>query len=80
MEIIEINNLLIENNTNLVSVSFNEKENKVIISQIMNPEIIDLNFNELENRINNLESEIRLRYRGELMALKSKVEKLENVN
>ena len=80
MEIIEINNLLIENNTNLVSVSFNEKENKIIISQIMNPEIIDLNFNELENRINNLESEIRLRYRGELMALKSKVEKLENVN
>ena len=80
MEIIEINNLLIENNTNLVSISFNEKENKVIISQIMNPEIIDLNFNELENRINNLESEIRLRYRGELMALKSKVEKLENVN
>ena len=64
-------------NDDVIDFSYDEQKGELIIYQIMNPKIIDSNFNELESRIENLETSLRLRYLGELNNLKSRVEKLE---
>lgn len=64
-------------NDDVIDFSYDEQKGELIIYQIMNPKIIDGNFNELESRIENLETSLRLRYLGELNNLKSRVEKLE---
>lgn len=64
-------------NDDVIDFSYDEQKEELIIYQIMNPKIIDSNFNELESRIENLETSLRLRYLGELNNLKSRVEKLE---
>lgn len=69
-------NIILEND-DLIDFEYDKESNTLSIFQIMNPRIIDLNFNELEKRIENLESQLKLRYLGELNNLKSKVEKLE---
>lgn len=69
-------NIILEND-DLIDFEYDKESNTLSIFQIMNPRIIDLNFNELEKRIENLESQLKLRYLGELNNLKSKVERLE---
>lgn len=64
-------------NDDVIDFSYDEQKGELIIYQIMNPKIIDDNFNELESRIENLETSLRLRYLGELNNLKSRIEKLE---
>jgi len=64
-------------NDDVIDFSYDEQKEELIMYQIMNPKIIDSNFNELESRIENLETSLRLRYLGELNNLKSRVEKLE---
>lgn len=50
----------------------------LIINSKINGEIIDSNFNELDNRITNIESQLRLRINGQLQKLAAELNTTQN--
>lgn len=73
----KIKNIDIKDENSLI-VDFNEEDSTLIIKSAINPSIIDINFDELDNRLSNIEAQIKLRFQGEINVLKERINKLEN--
>lgn len=76
VDLSKIKNIIIEDD-NVVNFFINEENETLTIMSNIKPEVIDANFNELDKRLGDLESTVRLRILGQLNNLVSKVEKIK---
>lgn len=76
VDLSKIKNIIIEDD-NVINFFINEENETLTIMSNIKPEVIDANFNELDKRLGDLESTVRLRILGQLNNLVSKVEKIK---
>lgn len=55
-----------------------DNENTLVIDTKIKGDVIDANFNELDKRLSDVESQMRLRFLGEIQRLRSENETLSN--
>lgn len=55
-----------------------ENEDTLIIDTKIKTDVIDSNFNELDSRLSDVESQIKLRFLGEIQRLRGEIEKLRS--
>lgn len=76
VDLSKVKNIIIEDD-NVVNFFINEETETLTIMSNVKPEIIDANFNELDKRLSDLESTVRLRILGQLNNLIGKVDKIK---
>lgn len=76
IDLSKVKNIVIED-TNVTDLYLSENGDTLSIMTNVKPEIIDANFNELDKRLSDLESTVRLRILGQLNNVISKVEKIK---
>lgn len=72
----DVKSLMI-NTTEALEVNLSKDDGILKFDVFINPMMIDENFNLLENRINNIEAHLKLKYDGEIRNLQSKIENIE---
>lgn len=73
-----IDKLIIES-IDTIEVGINNDDKTATINLLLNPYHINGNFKELDERLAAIESQLKLRYYGELNNIKSKIENLERI-
>lgn len=76
IDLSKVKNIVIED-TNVTDLYLSENGDTLSIMTNVKPEIIDANFNELDKRLSDLESTVRLRILGQLNNVISKVDKIK---
>lgn len=59
-------NKIIVNNEDVINVNISNNGETLLISSNINPKVIDSNFDELDKRLSDLESTVKLRILGQL--------------
>lgn len=75
LDLSKIEEIIIEDD-NVMNITFSEDGKQMILFSNIKPEIIDENFNELDDRVTELESIIKLRLTGQINNILSRLENL----